>query len=102
MSGPVQRLVRWLRLVLAFLMVAGAGATAHALPPAQAAVTAVLVESRGPTEHRTAIERAVHVGQVEEGDARLLSWSVSTGHGLEPPPAGSPHRLFLLHRALLL
>jgi hypothetical protein len=102
MFGPVQRLVRWLRLVLACLMVAGAGATAHALPPARAAVTAVLVEAREPTRHLTATETAVYVGQVVAGGARLLSRTSSTSHGLEPPPQGSPHRLFILHRALLL
>lgn len=100
MPGPLHRVARWLRLVLAFLTVAGASASAHALPTAEAAV-AVWVERYEPATQRHATEAPVSIGRVTMAHPRVHARAAFTGRIHEARSPAPPRRLFLVHRALL-
>jgi hypothetical protein len=101
MSGPLHRAARWLRLVLAFLTVAGASAPAHALPAAEGAV-AVWVERYEPAAQRPVAGAPVSLRRVAVAPPKVPSRTVFTGRRLrEARTPAPPRRLFLVHRALL-
>jgi hypothetical protein len=100
MPGPLHRVARWLRLVLAFLTVAGASAPAHALPSAGAAVV-VQVERYEPARQFPAAEASVAIGHTATTLPRVHSREVFTGSVREARSPAPPRRLFLVHRALL-
>ncbi|QRK08868.1 hypothetical protein JQX13_01460 [Archangium violaceum] len=100
MPGPLHRVARWLRLVLAFLTVAGASAPAHALPTA-GSIVAVWVERHEPSRPRPAVEAPVSRVRADTAPTRVHVRAALPGIRHEVRTAGPPRRLFLMHRALL-
>ncbi|WNG49881.1 hypothetical protein F0U60_41510 [Archangium minus] len=100
MPGPLHRVARWLRLVLAFLTVAGASAPAHALPTAES-IVAVWVERYEPSRPRPAVEAPASRVREATAPTRVHAQAARPGPVHEARTAGPPRRLFLLHRALL-
>lgn len=101
MSGTLHRAARWLRLVLAFLTVAGASVPAHALTTTGAAVV-VQVERYAPARQHPLAEAPVSLRRVATASPRPPSHTAFTGHRIrEARTPAPPRRLFLVHRALL-
>ncbi|PTL79145.1 hypothetical protein [Vitiosangium sp. GDMCC 1.1324] len=100
MPGPLHRIARWLRLVLAFLTVAGASVPAHALAATEAAVP-TWVERYEPARQRPAVEAPVSIGCETPARPRVHPRPAFTSRIREASTAPPPRRLFLLHRALL-
>src|SRR5687767_8492945 len=101
MPGSLHRIIRWLRLALACLTVAGASAPtlAHALPSTEP-VVAVLVARRAPEQH-PAVRAVAPVRPASQGIARFQQRASCTGRVREAHAPSPPRRLFLAHRALL-
>jgi hypothetical protein len=101
MHGSLHRVVRWLRLALACLVLAGAAMPAHALPNARAAAV-VALQQRGPVKQRAVADTPrEHLPPAPVGNAWLAGPAPFAGRvreALEPSPS---RRLFLIHRALL-
>jgi hypothetical protein len=101
MSGPLHRAARWLRLVLAFLTVAGASASAHALPAAEGAAAA-WVERYEPTTQRPVARPPESLRREATARPKVPSRPAFTGRRIhEARTPAPPRRLFLVHRALL-
>jgi hypothetical protein len=102
MLGSLHHVVRWLRLALACLVLAGAGASmpASALPNAQAAV--VVVQQGVPGRYRAAAH-TVPKHQPALTVGRMFSPAPTSfaGRVREAEPPRPPQRLFIAHRALL-
>ena len=99
MPGSLHRIIRWLRLALACLTVAGASAPAHALPSTEP-VVAVLAARRAP-ESYTAVRAVASVRPVSQGFTRLTRRASFPGRVREAHAPRPPRRLFLAHHALL-
>lgn len=101
MSGPLHRAARWLRLVLAFLTVAGASVPAHALRAPEAVVT-LQVERYAPSTRRPLAQAPVPVRREASVLPREPSRTAFSGRRIpEARTPAPPRRLFLMHRALL-
>lgn len=101
MSGPLHRAARWLRLVLAFLSVAGASVPAHALQPSGTAVV-VQIERYEPSTQRAVAVAPVSLRRVAVAPPKVPSRTAFTGRRIsEARTPAPPRRLFLVHRALL-
>lgn len=101
MSGPLHRAARWLRLVLAFLTVAGASVPAHALQTTEAAAV-VQVERYEPATQRPVAAAPVFLRRAAMARPKEPSRPTYTGRRIhEARTPAPPRRLFLVHRALL-
>ncbi len=100
MYGPLHRVVRWLKLALACLALAGAIMPAHALPRTQAAVVAV--QQQGSERQRAAADTAPEYLQAAALGSPWRAVHAPCAGGVREALAPSPpRRLFLVHRALL-
>jgi hypothetical protein len=99
MPGSLHRVIRWLRLALACLTVAGARAPAHALPGTEP-VVAVLAARRAPEFH-TAVRAVASVRPGSQGFARPTHRASFPGRVREAHAPSPPRRLFLAQHALL-
>src|SRR5690349_1028915 len=101
MSGPLHRAARWLRLVLAFLTVAGASVPAHALQTTGAAVV-VQVERYEPSTQRPVARAPMSLQREATARPKVPARTALTHcHIPEARTPAPPRRLFLVHRALL-